>query len=234
MLKKHIGFNFSFALLFIVQLLTESDTLTSILLFPGIHYFTKPLIAFSLFALLVYHTSLKGRFSKRIGMGLLFGLIGDVLLMFNDFFIYGLISFLIGHVMYMMAFYLDYKLNKGINKEYTKNAVIGFFFFSILLCGGLWSYLGDMKIPVIIYAAAISLMGIMAFNRFGRVNSLSFKLIAVGALLFVISDAFLAINRFMYGFRFSGIVIMATYMAAQYLITFGTIERKIKKKIEET
>ncbi|HTM97484.1 MAG TPA: lysoplasmalogenase, partial [Pedobacter sp.] len=102
-----------------------------------------------------------------------------------------------------------------------------------LFCGGLWSYLGEMKIPVIIYAITISLMGVMAFSRFGRVNSGSYKLIAIGAILFVTSDAFLAINRFMHSFQYSGVVIMATYMAAQYLITFGTIERRIKNKLAE-
>ncbi|SFH50044.1 lysoplasmalogenase [Pedobacter insulae] len=234
MLKNHLGFNFYFALLFIVQLFTESDTLTDLFLFPQIHYFTKPLIAFSLFALLVYHTNLKGRFSKRIAAGLLFGLAGDIFLMFEDCFMYGLLSFLLGHIMYISAFFLDYKINTSINKDHAKNAVLGFGFFIILFCGGLWPYLGEMKIPVIIYAIAISAMGIMAFKRFGRVNSLSYKLIAVGAILFVLSDAFLAINRFAYSFKLSGWIIMATYMAAQYLITFGTMERRIKNKIEET
>jgi len=233
MLKKHLGFNFCFALLFIIQLLTESDTLTALFLFEDVHYFTKPLIVISLFALLLYQTGLKGRFSKRIALGLLFGLAGDIFLMFEGYFIFGLVSFLIGHILYITAFFLDYKLNTGINKAYTKNAILGFSFFSILFCGGLWSYLGEMKIPVIIYAITISLMGVMAFSRFGRVNSGSYKLIAIGAILFVTSDAFLAINRFMHSFQYSGVVIMATYMAAQYLITFGTIERRIKNKLAE-
>jgi uncharacterized membrane protein YhhN len=234
MLKKHIRFNFGFALLFIIQLLSESDTLSTQFLFPEIRYVSKPLIVISLLALLLYHTKLKGRFAKRIALGLLFGLAGDIFLLFDDYFIAGLVSFLIGHILYMMAFYLDYKVNKTIHRLYTKNAVLGFAFFTVLFCGALWSSLGDMKIPVIIYALAISFMGITAFSRFGRVNVLSYKLIAMGAMLFVLSDAVLAVNKFMHSFPFSGIVIMATYMAAQYLITFGTIERKLKKKVEET
>ena len=90
-----------------------------------------------------------------------------------------------------------------------------------------------MKIPVIIYALAISAMGVMAVNRFGRVNSLSYELIFYGSLLFVLSDSILAIDRFVYGFKLSGVIVMASYMAAQYLITMGNIERKMKKKVEE-
>ena len=93
--------------------------------------------------------------------------------------------------------------------------------------------MGPMKIPVIIYALAISAMGIMAVNRFGRVNLLSYDLIFYGSLLFVLSDSVLAIDRFVHGFKLSGAIVMVSYMAAQYLITMGNIERKMKKKVEE-
>ena len=237
MLKKHQGFNFGFALLFIAQLITESDTLTELFLIPNVHYFTKPLITLSLFGLLLIHTGLRGRFSKRIGIGLIFGLIGDIFLLFDNhneqFFIYGLVAFLLGHLSYMSAFYLDYKISKAVYKKHSKNAIIAYGFYSILFCAGLWTYLGPMKIPVIIYALAISAMGIMAVNRFGRVNSLSYDLIFYGSLLFVLSDSVLAIDRFVHGFKLSGAIVMVSYMAAQYLITMGNIERKMKKKVEE-
>ena len=216
MLKKHQGFNFGFALLFIAQLITESDTLTELFLIPNIHYFIKPLITLSLFGLLLYHTGLRGRFSKRIGTGLLLGLVGDIFLMFDhfneQFFIYGLVAFLIGHLSYMSAFYLDYKISKDVYKKHSKNAIIAYSFFSVLFCAGLWVYLGPMKIPVIIYALAISAMGVMAVNRFGRVNSLSYELIFYGSLLFVLSDSVLAIDRFVHGFKLSGAIVMASYI----------------------
>jgi len=239
MFKKHQGFNFAFASLFILQLIAvaDSEILKHIFLVPYAHYFIKPLITLSLFGLLLFHTGLRGRFSKRIGIGLTFGLAGDVFLLFDKhneaFFICGLVAFLIGHLSYMSAFYLDYKVNKSVYKEHSKNAIIGYAFFSVLFCAGLWTHLGNMKVPVIIYALVISLMGVMAVNRYGRVSTLSYKLIFYGSLLFVLSDSVLAINRFVYGFKLSGVIIMATYMAAQYLITMGNIERKMKRKVEE-
>ncbi|RZK41697.1 MAG: lysoplasmalogenase [Pedobacter sp.] len=237
MLKKYREFNAIFILIFIVQLLSESDTLKEIFLFGNVHFFVKPAITLSLFLLLLFRTGLKGRFAKRIGLGLFFGLVGDVMLMLPDdqelFFTLGLVAFLIGHIFYILAFYLDYSLNKDLHKIYTKNAIIAYAFYTVLFCVGLFSHLGPLKIPVAIYGVVISVMGVMAVNRFGRVSSQSFKLVFVGSLLFVLSDSVLAINKFAYDFKGSGFIIMGTYMLAQYAITIGGIERKIKKKIED-
>ena len=80
-----------------------------------------------------------------------------------------------------------------------------------------------------IYAFVISLMAVMAVNRKGRVNTLSFNLIFYGAILFLLSDSILAYNKFVSPIGFSGLAIMSTYMAAQYLIVIGVVERKLKK-----
>jgi uncharacterized membrane protein YhhN len=237
MLKKHLLFNVGFTILFFIQLITQSHLLTELLLIENLHYFTKPLITISLIILLVYHTGLRGRFSKRIASGLFFGLLGDICLMFDEqnstFFTYGLVFFLLGHLSYISAFYLDYKMNTTVYKNKTKSAAIVMGIFSIAFYAALWSYLGDLKIPVAIYTLIISTMVVMAVNRFGRVNSLSFRIIFIGAMLFVISDSALAVDRFIYSFPLSGMLIMATYMAAQYLITMGNLERKMKKKVVE-
>lgn len=236
MLKKLQEFNFGFSLIFIVQLVATFDSSTHLLIPHYVQYISKPLITLSLFGLLLFQTGLRGRFSKRIGFGLLFGLAGDVFLLFDKnevFFICGLVAFLIGHLLYASAFYLDYKLNKTVYQKYTENAVMAYSFFVVIFVVGMWTYLGNMKFPVIVYALVISLMGVMAVNRYGRVNSLSFKLTFYGSILFVISDTVLAINRFVHDFNFSGVIVIVTYMAAQYLITFGNLERKMKKRVEE-
>lgn len=222
----------------LAQLSTESVELTETLAISNLHYITKPLIVISLLALLIYHTSLRGRFVKRIAAGLFFGLGGDVFLMFQhtnpNFFLLGLASFLIGHLLYISAFYLDYLTNPTIGKKYTKWAILVFGVFCMAFYILLREHLGAMKIPVLIYAFVISLMAIMAVNRHGRVNSFSFNLIFIGAVLFLLSDSILAYNKFVKPFTYAGIPIMATYMLAQFCITIGTIERKIKKKITES
>lgn len=237
MLKKYQGFNVIFAIIFAVQLLSDSDTMKHVLFFPYIHFIIKPLITISLLSLLAYQTGFRGRFAKRIGFGLFLGLVGDVCLMFEDLysplFMIGLGAFLIGHLSYMSAFYLDYRVNKGVYQNIRKNAILAYIFYVIIFCGLLWTHLGDFRIPVILYAIAISFMGVMAVSRYGRVNSFSFKAIFYGSLLFVLSDTILAVDRFFIDFRASSILVMATYMAAQYLITMGNLERKMKKRVEE-
>lgn len=233
MFKKNLQFSFAFAFIFIVQILAETDQGTAKLVLADFHHIVKPSITISLMLFVAYRTQLKGRFAKRIFAGLLFGLFGDVFLMYEDvdpyFFMFGLTSFLIGHLLYISAFYLDYKWSPSIEKKYTRIAIVVFGVFCVAFYLFLRPYLGDMKIPVLIYAFVISLMAIMAVNRKGRVNTLSFNLIFYGAILFLISDSILAYNKFVSPFAYSGIGIMATYMLAQYCITIGAIERKLKK-----
>jgi len=238
MFKKYAGFHFIFLLLTVIQLITESDTLTQIFLVKGIHYFSKPLLVISLFGLLLYQTGLRGRFSKRIAIGLIFSLIGDSCLLFEKqnsaFLIAGIFAFVIAFLLYAAAFNLDYRLNTSIYKGHRKNAIMAFLFYDLALYSALWSGLDmPMKIAVLFCLLALSFAGIMAVNRFGRVNSLSYKLHLMGIGSFALSIIVFMINRYLVNFSLSGIFVTACYIAAQYLIVMGTLERKLKKKVEE-
>ena len=193
--------------------------------------FSKPLIVITLLVWLFVSTNLKGRFNKQIFIGLIFALLGDVLLIYQgvyeSFFMYGLIAFLLCHIFYIRAFTLDHKSNPNFKNPYFLWSVGTFAIF----CSGLFFYLqphlGAMQFPVLLYAIIISIMAIMAVNRYGKVNILSFKLILFGALFFLLSDAVLAVNKYAQPIPESGALIMATYMIAQFLIVYGTISRKL-------
>ncbi|HRF25670.1 MAG TPA: lysoplasmalogenase family protein, partial [Chitinophagaceae bacterium] len=49
------------------------------------------------------------------------------------------------------------------------------------------------------------------------------KWLLTGAILFVISDSVLAINKFYYPFEYRGVLIMLTYGMAQWFIVKGAI-----------
>lgn len=233
MINKNVQFSFAYLSIFILQLISESDQDGSKLVLDDFHYLLKPSITISLMLYVAFNTQLKGRFAKRIFAGLLFGLFGDCFLMFPhidpNFFLFGLASFLIGHLLYISAFYIDYKWEPSIEKRATWLAVIISGIFCLCFYLFLRPYLDALNIPVMIYAFVISLMAIMAVNRKGRVNTTSFNLIFYGAILFLISDSILAYNKFVSPIKFSGLAIMSTYMLAQYLITMGAVERKLKK-----
>jgi len=218
-------FSLLFALVYVVQLYAETAGNTLLL------NFSKPLITISLMAWLYSSTNLKGRFHKRIFMGLVFAFAGDVLLLQQlgrpSFFIYGLIAFLLCHIFYIRAFTLDHKSNPKHRTPYFL-WIVGVF---AIFCSGLFFYLqpklGAMQFPVLMYAIIITIMALMAVNRYGKVNIFSFKLILYGALFFLLSASVLAINKFAQPISQAGVLIMATYMIAQYLIVYGTISRQL-------
>ena len=82
-----------------------------------------------------------------------------------------------------------------------------------------------MMIPVSIYTIVILTMVTGAINRLQKVNSVSYWLVLTGAILFLISDSALAINKFGHPFAKSSVVIMSTYLLAQYLIITGYIRQ---------
>jgi uncharacterized membrane protein YhhN len=85
----------------------------------------------------------------------------------------------------------------------------------------LFPVLGGLQFPVIVYATAIILMVINAIFRFGRTNAKSFWLVLSGSILFMVSDSILALNKFLGEIEFAGILIMLTYIVAQFLIVEG-------------
>jgi uncharacterized membrane protein YhhN len=99
-----------------------------------------------------------------------------------------------------------------------------FLLFLIFFYAYLYPYLGEMRIPVFVYALVIALMSVSALNRFGSVNLLSFRLVFIGSLLFMLSDSILAVSLFVKNFEFSGVAVMLTYIAAQYLIMSGAMK----------
>jgi uncharacterized membrane protein YhhN len=74
--------------------------------------------------------------------------------------------------------------------------------------------------PVVVYAISISAMGIFAVLR---KQDGSYQMIVWGAILFIISDATIALSKFVMPFELSSVVIMVTYAASQYLIVSGVI-----------
>lgn len=196
-----------------------------------LHLVAKPLLLIVLLA--YFHVSLGGRsdnITKLISWGLVFSWIGDVLLMFEGkdplFFMGGLGAFLTTHVLYIFAFKTAVT---DSSKSIFKTRILAIFPF--VLIGGFMYYslypnLGDLKIPVFVYTAVIATMVIFALNRIGSVNMASFRLVYYGAIIFMVSDLLLAINKFLSPIEHAGVYIMGTYILAQGLIVSGILVEK--------
>jgi len=168
---------------------------------------------------------LRTKTRRTMLVALTFSLIGDILLMFDNvssnYFLTGLASFLIAHFMYIMVF-LEKRNNLLKPIPFIALLLVYALGFLYLLFDGL----GYMFLPVVIYVLAILTMAITASLRKGNVPTISYNLVLVGAILFVISDSFIAINKFYSALPNEHVMIMSTYALAQYCIVMGIIKQK--------
>ncbi|CAC9974465.1 lysoplasmalogenase [Flavobacterium panici] len=165
---------------------------------------------------------------------LVFSWIGDVILLFADiaeiYFILGLVSFLISHIIYCVLF------NRQIKEKMKRDTIIFIFGSLVIACyligmlSVLLPALGDLKIPVIVYASVISVMLLFAYNGLLIWKKPANQYVFFGALFFVISDSILAINKFHFPIQKSSFIIMLTYLVAQYLIVKGILKLNSKKE----
>ena len=226
MFKKHPQFTFAFAIIFLAELFAVINNFTEM------RYFTKPLITVSLMVFLYITVKLKSKFTDKIKIGLAFSLLGDIFLLFTqqneNLFLFGLVAFLIAHLFYLRAFYLDSIKKVEVQKRYITPIFMVFGFFCVAFYYNIQPYLGGQSIPVLIYTFVITIMAIMAALRYGKVKMSSFRLVLFGAIFFLLSDSLLAYNKFVDRMQIGNLLVMITYMLAQFLITMGTVERKYK------
>lgn len=167
-------------------------------------------------------------FRKLVLFALLFCWIGDVSLEFDKmdeiFFLAGLFSFLIGLIFYTLSFIEP--LQKRVFLRSNPWLIIPFLIYGIIIMWILFPDLGNMALPVIVYASVIIFLVITSLNRFGNVSKKSFRLVFTGTLVFAFSNTFIAINKFTLQFILADLVIISTYVLAQYLIIEGCIEQE--------
>jgi len=190
-----------------------------------LEYIAKPLILLWIAVFFLLNTRPTAR-RWLVVLAFFFSWIGDLLLMFawkNDlFFFAGVGSFFCSQVTYILVF-LTYRLAPGRGLIQLKPVwVIPFILYFGLLYSILLPDLEGMMIPVVsIYAVTLIGMSIAAVNRHGRVKNREFVLVMSGALMFLVSDSLLAINKFVTEIPRGGFLVILTYIAAQYLIMRG-------------
>ena len=180
-------------------------------------YVFKPLtMLFVLSLALQPSVSTSALYAWMIVGGLVFSLAGDVLLMLpSDRFAAGLASFLVAHLFYITAFASD----AGFGSE--PFALLPFVLGCAVLYPLLQRNLGRLRIPVLLYMLVIAVMAWHAVARSLAVGQFGALLASIGAVLFVISDAALAFNRFRRPIPASPALILGTYFSGQWLIALS-------------
>jgi uncharacterized membrane protein YhhN len=180
-------------------------------------YVFKPLtMLFVLSLALQSSTSTSALYAWMIVAGLLFSLAGDVLLMLpSDRFAAGLASFLVAHLFYIAAFAADAGFGSA------PLALLPFVLGSAALYPLLRPNLGRLEIPVLLYMLVIAVMAWQAVARSLDVGQLGALLASIGAVLFVISDAALALDRFHRRLPAAPALKLGTYFSGQCLIALS-------------
>ncbi len=175
-----------------------------------------------------------------VSIALSFSCLGDILLMQhrNGLFVFGLASFLIVHISYVISFAI--RLHHGrdtLKRRLTISAMIvvsiPFLAYITLMLYIFHPILNTnteetngLFIPVAIYTCVIVGMAYLSYLRDRKAPG--FWCVFFGAIFFVLSDTILAFNKFVVPLPTPGLFIMFTYGLGQYLITIGTIQGTTK------
>ena len=145
-------------------------------------------------------------------LGLLFSLAGDVALMWPERgFVFGLLAFLLAHLCYLWAFT---RVERFAAWPWS-------LLFYALLAGGILARLwpgvpAELRPPVIAYVLCLAAMAAQTAVLWRRRGA---AVLALGGLLFVVSDALLATNKFASGpLPLASLWVLLTYWAAQWCI----------------
>jgi len=184
------------------------------------YYLFKPLTTFIILLGAAWLVQPGGQpYRSLVVLGVALSLAGDVLLVLPaNRFALGLAAFLLAHVAYIAAF------STGSPLAVSQLAwLVPFLAASVAITAYVWSGLGKLRAPVLLYVATISVMVWRAAMRgqAAAVPRASFLLALLGACLFVTSDAILVIRRFRRPFRTAHALELAAYWAAQVLIALS-------------
>ena len=183
---------------------------------------TKPLVmvlAMIFVAFRAYSTVASGIFNPKcrglLLAALLFSLVGDVFLMLpGDYFIPGLASFLVAHLFYIALF------RQGQAWFPSRTALLGVLAFGGVVYAVLWSHLGNpvLQGAVAAYVGVISLMAAQALGRAMATGDAAARWVGAAACIFMLSDALIAVNKFLTPVPLASFWVLLTYYAAQLLI----------------
>lgn len=171
---------------------------------------------------------LPGPVELTIVLALIFGWAGDSLLELSPkLFPFGLFSFLLGHVFYILRFFL----RMGWDRIESPRLVSMILFGAVLAAVIVYlSYMirevfsipetKKLRVPLILYLAALAMLVLSSGGLLSIRLDLPSGICFLGACLFVLSDSFLAFAMFK-GRNEKG--IMVTYTLAQLLLVLGAL-----------
>ncbi|MFT5879104.1 MAG: putative membrane protein YhhN [Moritella sp.] len=181
-------------------------------------YLFKPVTTLSIAAMCYYLAPELNNYVYLILLGLVLSTLGDIFLMLpKDRFVPGLVSFLLAHIAYIIAFAGSFDVT------YSWLLILPLVILACVIMRVLWPHLGDMSIPVVVYMSIIVSMAWLSAERYLSFADTASLFACVGAFVFLFSDATLAFDRFKKQFHRGYAFIIISYYIAQYFIALSVI-----------
>lgn len=177
----------------------------------------KP-IPMLIFALLAWR-AWPGITGILLGVGFIGAAAGDFFLDYGDrdgLFIQALCAFLVNQLAFVAAFAL---MARG--KPWLRWRMLPVTLYSLLLAVWLVPASGTYQIPVAFYLLSLYAMAFMACRVEDKTG-----LLWLGAMLFVIADSLIGVNKFAMPFEYAVPVIVTIYFTGQVLIAVGVLGLK--------
>ena len=189
---------------------------------------TKPVVILVLMLWFYAMTGLQGA-AVIFMLALVFSLVGDIWLMLpGNYFLLGLISFLLAHMAYLVAFTPTWPSSPVIwNILGIMLVLVGVIFFTRIRVGIIHTF-GANKLMVMsgVYGIFLTLMTVSAVATLTRPDWLPAHAIqaAAGGILFFVSDVLLAFDRFVKPVRYGRLSVRVTYHLGQILLISGAAQ----------
>jgi uncharacterized membrane protein YhhN len=182
--------------------------------YPG-HPLVKA-VPILLLAAVVLSRAKRSRPKLLFGIGLLFAAGGDIVLATRIplYFVTGLGLFFVAHIFYATSFYRRPRV--GFCKRKLRLGLVLCVVVTVAVL--VLPRAGTLLVPVAAYMLAISTMGVLA-----AVQREDGCMLYAGAVLFIVSDSIIAVNKLVAPVPHAGMLIMCTYYLAQVLLARGIL-----------
>ena len=190
---------------------------------PWLNFVFKPIATLCVIAWAALGRSDDGLVKRWIVIGLVFSLAGDVALLWPvQGFLVGLVAFLLGHVSYLVA------LTRRVKFLASPPAFGVWAIVAASVLASLWAGVpAELRAPVLVYVTALAAMAAQASSvwlaRRGQPDAARWRIVAIGAALFVLSDAILATDKFVGGIPMPTLFNLSTYWLGQWFIARAAV-----------
>ena len=169
----------------------------------------------------------------NISIGLLLSSLGDIFLEINDnqvfdfgydvgYFIFGLLSFLVAHIFYILAYRVVIQAgNKILKISKPEFRIVCLIYFGVMMRVLLPNVETALLAPIFIYGAVLSYVAYLSIMLYFINNSIG-RYAMYGTLSFVLSDSILAIDKFHVSISNAKHLVMITYYLGQSFIAMST------------